>query len=135
MNIGKLDSGGDLTRPAVNFRNDVANDGEHGSATVLDLAKLVALESLLVDVLGQSERTYEVQRTSRARLTVRCETSAVNVRSAPSHVPKNPTGAIAPSEFSKPMLRAVEALPREAGAKAAALTTKEAAMASFMISY
>jgi hypothetical protein len=49
------------------------------------------------------------------------------------HVPKKPTGAIAPGAFSYD-LRAMEALPLEAGAKAAALARREAVRANFMIS-
>jgi hypothetical protein len=47
---------------------------------------------------------------------------------------KKPVGATTPSSFSNDILREVEALPWEAGANAAALAMREAAMASFMVS-
>jgi hypothetical protein len=76
-----------------------------------------------------SERTNETY-TSETRHASKVSWSMLAERPRGS---KNPVGLMTPSSFSYD-LRAVEALPWDAGAKAVALATSEATRASFMVS-
>ena len=57
--ISELEARGDLTREAVDLRNDVAQNGKLGNASVLQFSLTVLVEGGLVNVGGQAKGIEE----------------------------------------------------------------------------
>mmetsp|Transcript_16044 Transcript_16044/g.23229 ORF Transcript_16044/g.23229 Transcript_16044/m.23229 type:complete len:253 (+) Transcript_16044:98-856(+) len=60
--LGAREAGGDVEWEAVDLRHDVAEDGELGHASVLELGGAVLVEGLLVNVSGEAKRIEEAGR-------------------------------------------------------------------------